>query len=173
MERGPDGTSPWTNMPASLQSTHTKNQKTAEVNPGWFRDPIGICYAKRRLWAKSTLPSFPVLVYLRGRVGGSRHQHAYRVNTLTGTELSKESIDEQVHSPAEVRFCKVKKKGCNSALFWQRERRIFFTGTKKGGLCGDFLSCPVYQEGKKCLIWAYLSCDPDFGFQVYLSQRNT
>jgi hypothetical protein len=61
-------------------------------------------------------------------------------------------------------FAKFKKRGVILTYFVKESGRIFFTGTKKGGLCGDFRSCPVYQEGKKCLIWAYLSCDPDFGF---------
>jgi hypothetical protein len=43
----------------------------------------------------------------RSCVWGCRHQNVYRVNRWTGTELFKETIDEQVHSPAEVRFCKV------------------------------------------------------------------
>jgi hypothetical protein len=68
---------------------------------------------------------------------------------LTGTELFKESIDEQVHSPAEVRFCKVLKKGYNSALFWQREREDIFHRNKKRRAMWGFLELPGIPGGQK------------------------
>ncbi len=66
----------------------------------------------------------------------------------------------------------LQKGGCNSACFGKESERIFFIRNKKRRAILGISGVVQYTGRGKSVIWAYLSCDPDFGFQVYLLQRN-